>query len=55
VGSRCGPFEPALQLLESGAVDPLPLIAKRFPLRKGLAAFQHAAHPGILKVLLEIN
>ena len=55
MGSRCGPFEPALRLLENGAVDPVPLIAERFPLRKGLTAFQHAARPGVLKVLLEIN
>ena len=26
VGSRCGPFEPALQALRSGQVDPRPLI-----------------------------
>lgn len=26
VGSRCGPFEPALRLLASGAIDPTPLI-----------------------------
>ena len=53
VGSRCGPFGPALRLLERGEVDPLPLIEKRFPLSRGLEAFALAAQPGVLKVLLE--
>jgi 2-desacetyl-2-hydroxyethyl bacteriochlorophyllide A dehydrogenase len=52
IGSRCGPFLPALQLMESGQVDPLPLIDARYPLREGLAAFEHAARRGTLKVLL---
>jgi threonine dehydrogenase-like Zn-dependent dehydrogenase len=53
VGSRCGPFAPALRLLESKQVDPLPLIAARYPLSDGLAAFQQAARSGVLKVLLQ--
>jgi threonine dehydrogenase-like Zn-dependent dehydrogenase len=52
VGSRCGPFSPALRLLESGQVDPWPLITARYALADGLAAFQHAAQPGVFKVLL---
>ncbi|MFN3741061.1 MAG: MDR/zinc-dependent alcohol dehydrogenase-like family protein [Anaerolineales bacterium] len=52
LGSRCGPFEPALRLLESGRVDPTPLIMDEFPLEKGLQAFERAAQPGVLKVLL---
>ncbi len=54
IGSRCGPFAPALRLLESGMVDPRPLIAARFPLADGPAALAQAATPGTLKVLLEI-
>lgn len=53
VGSRCGPFQPALAALASGAVDPLPLIDAVFPLADGLAAMQHAARSGVLKVLLQ--
>ncbi len=53
VGSRCGPFEPALRLLESGRVDPTPLIQARYPLRDGLRAFEQAGERGALKVLLE--
>jgi threonine dehydrogenase-like Zn-dependent dehydrogenase len=53
VGSRCGPFPPALRLLASGQVDPAPLITARYPLSDGLKAFEHAARPGVFKVLLE--
>ncbi len=53
VGSRCGPFEPALRLLERGEVDPTPLIARRYPLPQALEAMEAAGQPGMLKVLLE--
>ncbi len=53
IGSRCGPFAPALRLLENHEVDPTVLIAAQFRLGKALSAFEHAAQPGILKVLLE--
>jgi threonine dehydrogenase-like Zn-dependent dehydrogenase len=52
VGSRCGPFRPALRLLESGLVDLRPMISARFALSDGLAAFEKAAEHGILKVLI---
>jgi len=52
VGSRCGPFAPALRLLAERRVDVEPLIHARYPLRDGLAAFEHAARPGVLKVVL---
>ncbi|QSA95501.1 alcohol dehydrogenase catalytic domain-containing protein [Methylococcus sp. EFPC2] len=53
VGSRCGPIDAALRLLGKQAVDPAPLIECRYPLSAALAAFEHAARPGVLKVLLE--
>ncbi len=52
VGSRCGPFEPAIRLLEAGLVDPTPLITARYTLGDCLAAFERAAQPGVLKVLV---
>ena len=55
VGSRCGPFAPALKLLESGAMDVEPLIHDRFSLDSGLQAFERAIAPGILKVLLHVG
>ena len=53
VGSRCGPFDPALALLADRKVDPTPLIARRFRLEEGLEAFDRAGRPGGLKVLLQ--
>ena len=54
LGSRCGPFEPALRLLETREVDPSVLISDRYKLTDALKAFEKAAQPGVLKVLLEI-
>lgn len=53
VGSRCGPFAPALRLLGDGTIDPRPLIHARYPLTEAVAAFEHARRPGVLKVLIE--
>jgi len=53
LGSRCGPFAKALDLLTRGEVDVRPLIHARYPLREGLAAFEYAARPGVMKVLIE--
>ena len=55
VGSRCGPFAPAVRLLADGLVDVDPLVHARYPLRDAVAAFEHAQRPGVLKVLLEIT
>jgi len=53
-GSRCGPFAPALRALSQKLVDVRPLISARYNLDEGLAAFQHALLPGVLKVQIEI-
>jgi threonine dehydrogenase-like Zn-dependent dehydrogenase len=53
IGSRCGPFEPALRLMESGQVDPTVLIDSEFSLKEGVKAFEHAAEAGVLKVLVQ--
>jgi len=53
VGSRCGPFEPALRLLEQGLVDVTSLIRGRYRLSEGLAALERASQRGTLKVLIE--
>jgi alcohol dehydrogenase len=52
VGSRCGRFEPALSLLERGAIDVMSMISERPRLAEAPKAFDRAAQPGILKVLL---
>lgn len=52
IGSRCGPFAPALRLLESRQVDPTVLIDAEYSLENALKAFERAACPGVLKVLV---
>ena len=52
LGSRCGPFAPALRLLDQGLVDPSLLVEGVYPLAKGVEAFRRAQGPGALKVLL---
>jgi threonine dehydrogenase-like Zn-dependent dehydrogenase len=52
VGSRCGPFAPALELLSASTIDPRPMIHARYPLSDVAAAFAHAEQRGVLKVLL---
>jgi 2-desacetyl-2-hydroxyethyl bacteriochlorophyllide A dehydrogenase len=54
IGSRCGRFRPAVDLLASGAINVTPLISDRLPLRDGLLAFDRAAEPGSMKVLLQV-
>jgi 2-desacetyl-2-hydroxyethyl bacteriochlorophyllide A dehydrogenase len=53
VGSRCGPFEPALSLVQRGDVDPTALIEARYPLEEAVEAMAAAGHRGAMKVLLE--
>ena len=55
IGSRCGPFAPALRLLGSGMIDVEPLIHARFSLNEGIQAMEHAAQQGVLKVLLNMK
>ena len=55
IGSRCGPFAPALELLANGRVSVEALIHARYPLERAVAAFEHAQRPGVLKVLVEIS
>lgn len=52
VGSRCGPFRPAIQALASGLVSVDDLIDAVYPLDEYVQAFEHAAKPGALKILL---
>lgn len=52
IGSRCGRFEQALELLASGAVDPEPLITGQLPLIEGVTAIAEAGKPGVMKILI---
>jgi threonine dehydrogenase-like Zn-dependent dehydrogenase len=53
VGSRCGPFPPALRALETGSVDTASLVSERVPLDRALGGLERAAEPGVLKVLVD--
>jgi len=54
VGSRCGPFEPAIGALAKKAVDVRPLITHILPLERGEEAFDLASDRETLKVLLSV-
>lgn len=54
VGSRCGRFAPALELLAKNAVEVEDMIHAEFPLAEGVRALEHAASAGVLKVLLRM-
>jgi alcohol dehydrogenase len=53
IGSRCGRFEPALNLLAEGRLKLDEMISDRFPLAEASRALARAAEPGVLKVLLD--
>jgi threonine dehydrogenase-like Zn-dependent dehydrogenase len=53
LGSRCGPFRPAIDLLASGAVKVKPLISRIVPLDEFESAFAEAKRG--LKVLFAVN
>lgn len=52
IGSRCGRFEPALDALAAGKIDPRPLIDGLFALDEGLKGFEAAKNPLNFKILL---
>lgn len=55
IGSRCGPFDKALNLLAKNQVDVNYLIDSYYLLEEGLDAFHHAQQKGVLKVLLKMD
>lgn len=55
VGSRCGPFRPALKALDERKVRVKPLISKVFPIEEGLKAMEYAGEKGVLKVLIKMD
>ena len=52
IGSRCGRFAPALELLASDRVEVDALVHEEFSLSEGVRALERAAAPGVLKVLI---
>ena len=55
VGSRCGPYAPALQALARNAVEVADLIDATYPLQEAKQALDKAAEPGVIKVQVTTN
>ncbi len=55
VGSRCGPFKPAIRALVRHLVDVRDLVDRAFPLEEGLAAFDYATQGDALKVIIDMQ
>ena len=55
IGSRCGPFRPALEALALGTVETRPMISETYPLDDGPYAMNRAEDPGVMKVVLHIS
>jgi threonine dehydrogenase-like Zn-dependent dehydrogenase len=55
IGSRCGPFPPAIRLLEAGYIRVDPLIHAHYPLTDGMLAMEKAAQRGVRKVMLHMT
>lgn len=55
VGSRCGRFAPALELLKTGKIDVESIISEEFPLLKGVEAMRRAGEKGVMKVVLAMS
>jgi threonine dehydrogenase-like Zn-dependent dehydrogenase len=53
VGSRCGPFDRALDALDKGRVHVGRMISRRFNLSDGVDALEYARSQPVLKVLLD--
>jgi threonine dehydrogenase-like Zn-dependent dehydrogenase len=55
VGSRCGPFAPALRALSNKSIDVKPLITGLYRADRAIEAFAEAASKNSLKVLLDLR
>ncbi|HOZ47622.1 MAG TPA: alcohol dehydrogenase catalytic domain-containing protein [Candidatus Hydrogenedentes bacterium] len=54
IGSRCGPFRPALEALALGNVEVRPMISEAYPLVDGVHAMHRAAADDVIKVLFHL-
>lgn len=52
IGSRCGPFDKAIEVLKAGKVHLIDMLQKEFPLEEACQAFEYAKKKGVLKVQL---
>ena len=55
IGSRCGPFKPAIKALADKKIDVRLLISATYSIDDAEEAFKHAQQKGVLKVLLDMK
>lgn len=55
VGSRCGPFSPAIHALERGTIRTKELVDSVFPLSERVEALSKASEREVLKVLIRCS
>ncbi|MCB1023778.1 MAG: alcohol dehydrogenase catalytic domain-containing protein [Acidobacteria bacterium] len=55
IGSRCGLFSPALDLLRQKKFDVKELISAEYPISKGVEAIGEASKKGVMKVMLSME
>lgn len=54
LGSRCGPFDKAIDAIQNQRIDLSGFISARYPLEEFEEAFAHACRPDALKVVFDI-
>lgn len=55
IGSRCGPFAVAIELLRDRAISVEPLLTATYPLEEATVAFEHAVQKDALKVVFKVQ
>ncbi len=55
IGSRCGRFAPALELLKNKLIDVESLVSEEFKLADGVSAMETAARKNVMKVILSVS
>jgi threonine dehydrogenase-like Zn-dependent dehydrogenase len=55
IGSRCGPFAPALRAMSTGLVDVKPMVTEVFPFERGIEAFEKSKEKGSIKVIIDFS
>ncbi len=55
VGSRCGRFAPALELLKTKQIDVESLVSEELSLSQGVKAIKRAEQKGVMKVILSMT
>ena len=55
IGSRCGPFDPALRTLTEEKIKVKPMVSAHYQIEDGVKAFEETRKEGMIKVILDIG